>query len=1035
MNGETSNRAKEVFSAAVERPSVERNRFLELACREDRALRLEVESLLRFHDEAAASPTISSLSIVGESEAPAYVGNCRILHRIGEGGMGEVFLAEQETPARRRVAVKLIKAGMDTREVVSRFDAERQALALMNHPNVAAVYDAGATATGRPYFVMEYIPGEPITEYCDRNRLTIQQRLELFMQVCHAVQHAHQKGVIHRDIKPSNILVIPREPGAGAVGQLERVRASCSNATVKVIDFGVARATNHQLTQQTLFTKAGQLVGTPEYMSPEQAEGSLDVDTRTDIYSLGVVLYELLTGMLPFDPMLLRARGYAEIQRIIRETDPQKPSTRLSAILSGSVASRERRRVSDDDIADRRRSDYKGLIRHIRGDLDWIVMRCLEKDRARRYETADALICEVQRHLNHEPVIAGPPSVGYRLRKLARRHRAAIGAGGAIFLALVSGLGATYAMYVRAERQRETAEKNAIEARASSERRRATDAFFGEILASVGTTGSDAKVQSVLDEALNEIESGSLAEQPEIEASVRSSIGRSYTALGLFDKAAANLQRALEIRQRSFGAAHEEVAESQLDLAIFWNHRRDGGRAESFARRALAIYESERSDATRRAWAQVVLGQALMFQNDFNSALSLFESALADAVGSERDSRDARQTARHHLAQIRSHERNHAAAIELHREILRELRLLYGEAPHAHVATTLNDLGAAQFAKGDYADSESALEDALAMRKQLWTDDHPEIEQTLGLLANALFNQSGKDDECERILRERLGVARRLYGPDNGKALHSLYTLGLVVQRHDARQAAAIYRELAGLLREKRDPRLPSALRNLGFTLYALGELPGAQAAFQEAVEIHRAQPVVDVANMRLDLTNLATITMQLGDHARAEPLFRELLELSRQVDPPDPPAIARVLAPLSECLIVQGAPAKLVQAETLLRECIAIREATLSADDWRIHNARSLLGAAICGQDRFVEAAPLLTSAAEQIAPPQDMMNFKLQAVECVVELYDAWHAAEPGQGHNERAAEWRAKLVQLNAATQPAATQPASAEAPGQP
>jgi len=331
------------------------------------------------HAETRTLRTPAKESTIGETVSEKY----KLLEELGSGGMGVVYKAEQTKPIKRSVALKIIKLGMDTKQVVARFETERQALAVMDHPNIAKVFDGGATETGRPYFVMEFVRGIPITEYCDKHKLTTRERLELFIQVCQAVQHAHQKGVIHRDLKPSNILVVVQE----------------DKLIPKIIDFGIAKATEHRLTERTLFTEQGQLIGTPEYMSPEQAEMSgLDVDTRTDIYSLGVILYELLVGVLPFDPKTLREAGFGEIQRIIRETDPPKVSTRLSGLGD-----------TDTSIAEQRRTDVAVLHKQLKGDLDWITMKAMEKDRMRRYATASEFAADIEKHLKHEPVLARPP--------------------------------------------------------------------------------------------------------------------------------------------------------------------------------------------------------------------------------------------------------------------------------------------------------------------------------------------------------------------------------------------------------------------------------------------------------------------------------------------------------------------------------------------------------------------------------------------------------------------------------------------------
>lgn len=379
------------------------------------------------------------------------LGAYKLLQQIGEGGFGVVYLAEQVEPVVRRVAVKVIKLGMDTRQVVARFDAERQALAMMDHPAIARVLDAGATESGRPFFVMELVKGVPITEYCDANDLSICERLNLFTRVCEAVQHAHHKGVVHRDIKPSNVLVTRVD----------------SVAAPKIIDFGIAKATGARLTQHTLFTEPRQFIGTPQYMSPEQADGSTDIDTRTDIYSLGVLLYELLTGATPFDTRTLREGGLAQLQRTMLQHEPPRPSTRVTS--AGGAAAAE--------IARRRRTDPATLRRVLRGDLDWIVMRCLERDRGRRYDTASSLARDIHAHLAHQPVSAGPPSATYWMRKFVRRHRA--GACTTVLVAFALALGAigTLAGWVQARSERDRAIASERLARAAERRARANEQF------------------------------------------------------------------------------------------------------------------------------------------------------------------------------------------------------------------------------------------------------------------------------------------------------------------------------------------------------------------------------------------------------------------------------------------------------------------------------------------------------------------------------------------------------------------------------
>ncbi len=536
-------------------------------------------------DHPPARPTeMNAADLRGGDRVAHY----KILEPLGEGGFAVVYLAEQTEPVRRRVALKIIKLGMDTKQVIARFEAERQALAMMDHPNVAKVFDAGVSETGRPYFVMEYVPGEPITNYCDRHRLTTRERLELLMQACEAVQHAHQKGIIHRDLKPSNVLVAVKD----------------GNPQVKVIDFGVAKAISQRLTEKTIYTEQGQLIGTPEYMSPEQAEmGELDIDTRSDIYSLGVLLYELLTGALPFDPTTLRKAAFGEIQRIIREVEPPKPSTRLSSLGDESTS-----------YAQKRRADPRSLLRELRGDLDWITMKALEKDRTRRYATASELARDLARHLSGDAIEAAPPSARYRISRFVRKHRVSLNTTiligiGWVLLTVVLGLASFLEMFfdvgdvlwllaplVVLGVPLILVVLSVFMWRIDRGRFSLINAILGGVLVAafgglifIMRIGEPGEVPGldVLDATSKKIE-GEFGDEPLVEASIRMTLGNFYWRFD-WRSAEQHLQEALRLRRDTLGEEHVDTLTSMHNLARLYERMRRWDEAERLYSQTLEL--------------------------------------------------------------------------------------------------------------------------------------------------------------------------------------------------------------------------------------------------------------------------------------------------------------------------------------------------------------------------------------------------------------------------------------------------------------
>jgi non-specific serine/threonine protein kinase/serine/threonine-protein kinase len=609
---------EEIFHEAIELSDpTGRAAYLDRVCAGNPALRASLDALLNANVGASGFLNGPAPGLVATLDMPAIrehagtvIGSYKLLEQIGEGGFGVVFMAEQTQPIHRKVALKIIKPGMDTRQVIARFEAERQALALMDHPNIASVFDGGETSGGRPYFVMELVKGIPITDFCDQGQLPVCERLQLFVDVCQAIQHAHQKGIIHRDLKPSNILVTLHD----------------DRPVVKVIDFGIAKATGQQLTEKTLFTNFAQMIGTPLYMPPEQAALSgLDIDTRSDVYSLGVLLYELLAGTTPFDKERFRQVGNDEMRRIIREEEPPRPSTRISTLGRAAAT-----------LSVQRQTDPKRLRQLCRGELDWIVMQCLEKDRNRRYQTALELAADIRRHLQHEPVLACPPTLRYRLGSFLRKHRGPAAAAAALLLVLMGGVAATTAAYLDARASERQARSAEAEARAT------LDFLTYDMLGlapegAPGGAGRDITIREALDAAAPIIDEA-LGHDPRVEAAVCHVLGTTYRFLGDYDSASRELERAVALRRRALGEEDPATLTSEHSLSALLHDQNRLAEAEAMCRVVLNARRKQLpagdvgvpSSLTLLGLILTDRGEPKEAEPLLREALVLFSSALPD---------------------------------------------------------------------------------------------------------------------------------------------------------------------------------------------------------------------------------------------------------------------------------------------------------------------------------------------------------------------------------------------------------------------
>ncbi|HET8947495.1 MAG TPA: serine/threonine-protein kinase, partial [Candidatus Polarisedimenticolia bacterium] len=742
---------KKVFGAALEHDPAERPAYLDGACAHDAALRAEVESLLAEHDQAQAlsRPPWPARDLRPEP-LTGSVGPYRPIRKLGEGGMGEVWLAEQTDPVRRNVALKVIRAGMDTKQITTRFEAERQALALMDHPAIAKVFDAGETPGGLPFFVMEHVRGEPITDFCDAQRLPNEERMALFLLVCDGVQHAHEKGIIHRDLKPSNVLVA-----------LQGDRPA-----PKIIDFGVAKATAGRLTDKTMFTEAGVLIGTPEYMSPEQADlGGLDVDTRSDVYALGVMLYELLTGALPFDVKALRAGGLDAIRRRIREVEPPRPSIRVRTMGAASAES-----------ARNRRTDPPHLAKRLQGDLDWIVMKALEKDRSRRYRSPSELAEDLGRYLRLEPVHAHAPSARYRAMKFVRRHRLGVAAASLIALSLAGGTAASTLALVRAHRAESRARADA------AAKTRVADFLKDLFKVSNPNTarGNSVTARELLDKAAGSIE-GPLSAEPALQAELAEIIGEVYVNLGLDARAEPLFRKAVQIRKRDLGSGHVDTLDSMRHLTNAVSGQFRFAEAEKLNAEALDIStrvlgpEDPLTISCRSDRAGIVYreGRYADAERLYAETLDLQKRVLGPEDEDTLASTD-------NLAVVYQSQGRDAEAERLFGRTLEiEKRVLGPE--HTRTLNTMANLVKIYLHMGRYAEAEPLSRQCLEIMNRVLGPDHPDRLNAMTDLG-LVYQAQGRYAEAERLDAELIAIQKRVLGPDNSDVLWSMHNLALAYQ-------------------------------------------------------------------------------------------------------------------------------------------------------------------------------------------------------------------------------------------------------------
>ena len=916
-------------------------------------------------------------STVGEIISEKY----KLLEELGSGGMGVVYKAEQIKPVKRNVALKIIKLGMDTKQVVARFETERQALAVMDHPNIAKVFDGGTTETGRPYFVMEIVRGLPITEYCDKHKLTTRERLELLTHVCQAIQHAHQKGVIHRDLKPSNILVMVQE----------------DKPVPKIIDFGIAKAIEHRLTERTLFTEQGQLIGTPEYMSPEQAEMSgLDVDTRTDIYSLGVILYELLVGVLPFDPETLRSASFGEIQRIIREKEPPKASTRLSTLGDTQTS-----------IAEHRKADPSSLRKELKGDLDWITMRAMAKDRTQRYASASELEADIERYIRHEPVVAGPPSTIYRIRKYIKRHKVGVAAAALVILAILIGITGTSIGLFKAVR----AEKRA---RMEAETAQQVSDFLVELFKVSDPSearGNTVTAREILDKGADKIDR-ELKDEPLVRARLMNTMGEVYHSLGLYNDAQALLEKGLAIREQSLDHVDPAVAESLTALGnLFWR-KGNYERARSLHERALEIRKEVFGPEHRTVASSLNnLANLLSDSGDYEGAKPLYERAVEIWEKTSGSDDTDLAIALNGLGLLLYEMGDYDEARPLYERSLAIYEKILG-AEHPDLTNPLMNLGMLLRAIGEYEKARSHYERSLAIEEKTFGPEHPHIATTLSNLA--ILHATTANFEAARPLFERvLAINEKALGPEHPKVGSDVTNLGIInAQMGDFKTARPLL-ERGLAIKEKalgpNHPRVANDINNLASLLRDMGDSEAALPLVERALAIREKTLGPEHPSVASSLNALADVLVETGDFAGVKPLFERALTIQEKAVGPDHADVATILNSFAEFLCKTQ---QYEEAKSLYEHALSIKEKALGADHPEVARSLKGLGELLSKTGKHKQAQPLFERALriqeDKLGPDHPYVADTLEAYAKVLRI----------DGEKTKAAELeaRAKAIRKN-------------------